>query len=211
MQLPDFAVVERRGRYYLLSDRFREGMDPLEMLRIANDLLTVATGIIGLGRLVRPEVVVLPHVVRWFGASRVTEIYHLDGLALESGTAGLPPRRRRVEFGAEDRPRVLRLALSSPTVATALAIRACSSLDWVGLYMIYEAIETDSGGQAELEAQKWASASELTRFRRTANALYRHAPGVFEPPARPMLFGDARDLMDRLLIAWIARKLRPPS
>jgi len=96
-------------------------------------------------------------------------------------------------------------------VAKALRLRNADNLDWVDLYRLYELIENDVG--RPMHQLGWASRSELDRFARTANSVAaagdkaRHGVERTHPPRKPMTFSHARELIDRIMKAWLGWKV----
>jgi len=85
-------------------------------------------------------------------------------------------------------------------------------LDWVGLYRIYEVIECDVNGMDTIIKNGWASKRSIKVFKRTANSPSiigddaRHGKEPSQPPVKPMLFSEARNLIESLILQWIKNK-----
>jgi len=104
----------------------------------------------------------------------------------------------------------LPLVAQDPVVAKALRLRDADDLDWVDLYRLYEVIENDVGHL--MHRLGWASRNELNRFARTANSVAaagdkaRHGVERNDPPPNPMSLAHARELIDRIMRAWLEWK-----
>lgn len=100
-------------------------------------------------------------------------------------------------------------ALFNEEVAKALRLRNAGSLSWADLYRLYEVLESGAGGKDFIISRGWASETEITRFRRTANSVKatgdsaRHGVESTEPPPKPMKLSEGRTLVDRLLEQWL--------
>jgi hypothetical protein len=87
--------------------------------------------------------------------------------------------------------------------------------DWVGLYRIYEVIENDVGGSNFITSNHWATKSSLKSFKHTANSPKaigdnaRHGKEPNAPPPKPMLFSEARALIETLVHHWLRAKQSP--
>lgn len=106
---------------------------------------------------------------------------------------------------------LLVLATTDNAVAKALRLRNEDSIGWVGLYRIYEVIESNMGRSAIL-ANGWATDADIRLFKHTANSVAaagdqaRHGKETGTPPAKPLTLSEARTLVDTLLRAWLAYK-----
>jgi hypothetical protein len=113
-------------------------------------------------------------------------------------------------------PRIIllaQLAASDAAVAKAFRLHADEgSKSWVGLYRIYEVVEADVGGQAALAKRSWGSASDLKRFKHSANSVTvagdtaRHGKEIEKPPKHPMSLDEAAAFVGYVLQAWLASK-----
>lgn len=80
---------------------------------------------------------------------------------------------------------------------------------WASLFLIYEAIRDNVGGQVELEKYDFVSIQELREFRFAANTCrvisegIRHATPLNSsiPPHIPLL--DAHQIVNRLTVGWL--------
>lgn len=120
-------------------------------------------------------------------------------------TAPEPPRAR--DWHA--------LSATDANVRDALRILGTGDLDWIGLYKVYEIIRHDVGGQAAITSAGWADASEISAFGASANRPdvsgdeARHARLPGSPPKLTLSLHDARQLVRRIVEAWLVSKTRP--
>lgn len=112
-------------------------------------------------------------------------------------------------------PAVRTAAISARDAAVAKAMRLLAAADagtWVGLYRIYEVIESDVGGQAVLGQKPWGSETDQDRFKHSANSVTvagdhaRHGKEYRQPPKDPMTLEEAGAYVDGVLKGWIASK-----
>ncbi len=121
-----------------------------------------------------------------------------------------PDGTAEVQGPADAISRWLPVASKDPNIAWALRLRNVGTLDWVDLYRLYGVIEGDMG--ARIYELGWASRNELERFARTANSVSaagdraRHGKERTSPPRKPMDLSAARELVDRLMRAWLEWK-----
>jgi len=73
-------------------------------------------------------------------------------------------------------------------------------------------VRDDIGGLKEIVERGWATKASLELMERTANSPgavgleARHGVERTEPPRRPMLLADARNMIRSISIAWLDRK-----
>lgn len=90
---------------------------------------------------------------------------------------------------------------------------------WASLYLIYETIRDNVGGQTELERYDFVTGQELRDFRFAANTCrvisegIRHATLLDESTPPHILLSDARQIINKLTIAWLdaRRKIQASS
>jgi hypothetical protein len=70
---------------------------------------------------------------------------------------------------------------------------------WFELYKSFECLRDWAGGEPSLEAKNWVPPGDFERLRRTANSLFRHRPGKYEPPKVPMTLKEAREMIGALI------------
>jgi len=79
---------------------------------------------------------------------------------------------------------------------------------WASLYLVYDAIKDEVGGQAALEKMDWVKKSELSDFRYSANTSRqlkegaRHG-GIPDAPKPLITLSNATDIIERLARAWL--------
>lgn len=106
----------------------------------------------------------------------------------------------------------IRLADRDSNVATLFRLIAGKSLDWVGLYRIYEVILKDVGNKDAIVKNGWATEASLGRFKHTANSPAsigdeaRHGKETTAPPTKPMNFSEARSLVENIIHNWLNSK-----
>ena len=116
----------------------------------------------------------------------------------------------RTHRPADPISKLLPVTMQDSIVATALRLRDADDLEWGDLYCIHEVIRMDVGGL--IQKLGWASRNEIKRFRHTANSVAaagpraRHAIETTQPPPKPMPLSDARELIDRIMKAWLSWK-----
>jgi hypothetical protein len=83
---------------------------------------------------------------------------------------------------------------------------------WAELYKVGEALHAAIGSD-EIVARGWASEAELRLFRKTANHQdaagrdARHARKAGkDAPSSPMALEEARELIRRIVFAWLTEK-----
>ncbi len=102
---------------------------------------------------------------------------------------------------------LLRAASLSPRARDALAIVGRPNLTWSELYLLFELVQADVGGQM-LELG-WISRDDANLFTHTANSYStlrgdgRHGKDKGRPPAHPMAHGVATTVVCGLLLAWL--------
>ena len=102
---------------------------------------------------------------------------------------------------------LIRAASLSPRAHDALSIVGRPSLTWSELYLLFELVQADVGGQMfDLD---WISRSDANLFTHTANSYStlrsdgRHGKDRGDPPAHPMQHGVAVTLVRGLVLAWL--------
>ncbi len=107
---------------------------------------------------------------------------------------------------------LIRAALLSPRARDALIIVGRPSLTWSELYILFELVQADVGGQ--MFDLGWISPNDANLFTRTANSYStlrsdgRHGKDRGEPPAHPMQHSIAATLVFGLVLAWIRHVYR---
>ncbi len=101
----------------------------------------------------------------------------------------------------------IRAALLSPRARDALVIIGRPTLTWSELYILFELVQADVGGQ--MFDLGWISRNDADLFTYTANSYStlrsdgRHGKDRGDPPAHPMQHGVAVTLVCGLVLAWL--------
>jgi hypothetical protein len=207
MNAPELLVVERDGSFYLESMGFEHLSSPPDVLAAARRLIDALSGLARLKMpLIRPFTATAVVERDDSGATKTHQFVFPESARLRlrafaptvTVTGGAPAASPAPSsLGAE-------LALDDERVASALRIYG-QEPTWVGLYQVWDVIQP--------EAKAWVSASDIERFRWTANnfralgSAARHARLDWKPPANPMSLEEAARLIGGLLERWLAEKL----
>lgn len=112
---------------------------------------------------------------------------------------------------ADEVPNWVTIGLQNSSVEKVLRLYG-QELDWVGLYRIYEVIECDIKGMDKIIANDWASKRSIKSFKHTANSPSiigddaRHGKEPNQAPTKPMLFSEARNFIEHLILQWMKNK-----
>lgn len=102
---------------------------------------------------------------------------------------------------------LVRAASLAPRARDALSIVGRPTLTWSELYLLFELVQADVGGQ--MFDLGWISRNDANLFTRTANSYStlrsdgRHGKDRGDPPAHPMQHGIAVTLVCGLVLAWL--------
>jgi hypothetical protein len=102
---------------------------------------------------------------------------------------------------------LMHAASLSPRANDALIIVGRPTLTWSELYLLFELVQADVGGQ--MFDLGWISRSDANLFTHTANSYStlrsggRHGKDRGDPPAHPMQHGVAVTLVCGLVLAWL--------
>lgn len=102
------------------------------------------------------------------------------------------------------------LAREHSLISRALALYGAVDHNYRNLYMILEVIKEDCGSWNQLFQRGWASKSKIKNFKQTANSYEavgrksRHGSRDTPPPKKPISLDEAKELIDRILVNWIA-------
>lgn len=206
-------------RYVLRLDAFRTCSDSTEVLEAAERQLVILSGIL---KLVRnsTESLMTGAVFRRRNGGRDVFVHVRDTIKVkiemgEPVVTVTDAEGNVVSKPEEQAPAVRIAAISARDAAVAKAMRLLAAADagtWVGLYRIYEVIESDVGGQAELGQKPWGSETDQDRFKHSANSVTvagdhaRHGKEYRQPPKDPMTPEEAGAFVDGVLKGWIASK-----
>ncbi len=97
-------------------------------------------------------------------------------------------------------------------VGRALGLFGSLEPTWKNLYLVFEVIVESIGGQNALEAKGWVPASDIRRYKQTANSYRaigreaRHAKLSFQPPPNPMSLNEAHELVRTILSVWLEER-----
>lgn len=132
----------------------------------------------------------------------------------------LPPAKTRSFFTATVRigDKVLPTALDKWTalsngddkVKKVLLLFGNEDHNWDNLYKIFEIVESDVGGK--MISNGWITKTQKDRFTNTANSSAalgveaRHGNNRYAPPKKPMMKGEAIDLISNLVKRWLRQK-----
>ena len=102
---------------------------------------------------------------------------------------------------------LLLAALNSNGAHDALVIVGRQDLTWSELYLLFELVQADVGGQ--MYERGWISTADADLFTHTANSYTalrsagRHGNDRGDPPINPMQHADAVSLVRALVLAWL--------
>jgi hypothetical protein len=212
---PDLRVVEESDGYYLRSDRFEAYEKAGQVRALAQDMLERLVGAAKLERSnFRP--IKQGSIVRKDDDGRMDRHVFLEGVI--NGVSKVSVKKLGSD-GTEETPQAPRpgiwaaIAEYDEKVHQALRFWAKDPDDWGNLFKIWEVIESDLG--SDIFRHGWASKKEVERFTHTANSPEalgdeaRHAKKRGQPPAKPMTIGEAKQLINGLLVKWIETKTLP--
>ena len=206
----DIRVVKEQERYYLTSSQLDSPPPEKTLYELAPDLLTRVNG---LGRVndpgFRPVALTMTfqegeHKHHVLVAGTIEVRSNISVAAVVTATDGTPPPQ-----APPAGPQHVEVAGIDADVAQALTIMGQPEpLGWVALYKVYEIIRASSQLRNALLAAGLTD-RDLRTFTHTANHPDasgldgRHARSAQEPPTDPMPLERARELVSRLVRAWI--------
>lgn len=210
---------ESDEEYLLRLDEFNTCVDSTEVLELAERQLVILSGILKFIRS-SPDPIRVGAVFRRRGGGRDVFVHVRDVLRirLELGdpvVTVMDANGNVVSAPEAPAPAVRLAALCAADQSVAKVMRLLAAPDartWVGLYRIYEVVESDVGGQAALGQKLWGSATDQDRFKHSANSVTvagdhaRHGNERTLPPRSPMTLDDAGAYVDGLLRGWLASK-----
>jgi len=211
---------ERVDGFLYESDSFAACQTSEDVLKLANDELSVLSGVL---KMVRDS----PEPLRTGGVYRRNAAGGRDVFLQIQETL-----HARAEFGEvtvtvtdadgnvitrpAPLPRTVTIALLAATdTAVAKAMRLLAAPDhksWVGMYRLHEVIEADVGSENALKKRGWGSAQDLKRFKHSANSVTvagdsaRHGKEVEQPPKHPMSVDEAAAYLNYVLQLWLSSK-----
>ncbi len=204
--------IAQSGKEYVLRSSQFERLDSAASVR--ESAIELVTALSGSARLAlgAQEAIDVGAAVYRVGPDGKRDITVLVGQAVLHARA-LPitvVHGTQIHRPADPISKWLPLVTQDLVVAKALRLRNAGDLDWVDLYRLYEVIENDVGHL--MHQLGWASRNELERFARTANSVAaagdkaRHGVERTDPPRKRMSLSHARELIDRIMKAWLAWK-----
>jgi hypothetical protein len=122
--------------------------------------------------------------LRMVGGSAVAVVITRDGKEVVPEPAPSKPQRW------------MKAAEANELLADALTYY--SRGEWFDVYKSVECLEALSNYQ-DLLSEAGVSKGDVTSLTHTANSLYRHRKGAFDPPENPMTLKEAQHLIGRLL------------
>ncbi len=211
---------ERDGVFLYGSDSFAACQTSEEVLKLANDELSVLSGVL---KMVRdsPEPLRMGAVYRRNAAGGRDIFLHIQETLharAEFGevTVTVTDADGNVITRPAPPPRTVTVAqLAATDTAVAKAMRLLAAPDhksWVGMYRIHEVIEADVGSENALKKRGWGSAHDLKRFKHSANSVTvagdsaRHGKEVEQPPKHPMSVDEAAAYLNYVLQLWLSSK-----
>lgn len=95
---------------------------------------------------------------------------------------------------------------------TDLLVHASKNGDWIEMYKVIEKVIQIFGGEPALRkalaAENTISAKSVFQLKRTANYYHRHASGKSLPPANPISFTEAKEIIAKLIQFTFATRTR---
>jgi len=210
----DFAVGQDDTGFFLTSGAFEEWDDPAEVRRSATEIVELLNG---LGRLAWGEFqpIALGAAIerdRGDGTRRAMLV------ATETASTRAKAYAAVVSGGGVPQPDpnrgllapLLTLAQRTEPVQRALGFLSGPEVTWNDLYRAAEVVQEDVGGAMFTDG--WVEKGRFDWFTGTAQSYSvlgrdaRHGRDRHEPPSPPMTFGEARQVILGLVLAWIKWK-----
>ncbi|HZM84999.1 MAG TPA: hypothetical protein VFF31_00455 [Blastocatellia bacterium] len=204
-------VAERDGAFELVISVAIIGDNYEPVRAFAEEQLDLINGV---GRLLGQAFRPLSLADKLFGIDAAGTVVHT---VLAVGTAEMRVKagsvRAVVGGKVQPDPReaaaspLLRAASLSPRARDALTIVGRPALTWSELYLLFELVQADVGGQ--MFDRGWISRADADLFTHTANSYStlrsdgRHGKDRGEPPAQQMLHGVATKIVCGLVLAWL--------
>lgn len=198
----DIAAIEEAGNIFLVGPRFEALGSAEKVYAAARDALDKLTGalLLFMSNIHRPT---------------IGGVFHEDAkgtrhaFVFVSGIASARSKLHAVLGGGgttssqTQAQHVLSAAKKNSHFEAALALWGDPIRTWPRLYRILEEIE--HGLRKHVDRAKLCSATQRTRFTRSANAAEvagvdsRHASGQFKPPSNPMTLDQANSFVSAIL------------
>lgn len=211
--------VSHNGQEYVLtSNQFVSLEDPHEVRQKARDIVTRLDGAtrllldtsqsIQVGNVYRRREDGKSEII-WFGETVNVRV----GMSMPTVKLTYPDGMVKEIHATDPVKQWLGMSFKDEEVAKVLQIRSRGILDWVNLYRIFEIIDSDVGGLDTIASKGWSTRRSMKLFKHTANS-----PGAIgldarhghekksTPPTNPMSISDARELIKRIVYAWLQSK-----
>jgi hypothetical protein len=217
---PTVIAESDSGQAYVLRlDAFSACKDSTEVLELAERQLVILSGILKLERN-SPGAIQAGAVFRRRNGGRDVFVHVRDTIKVMVEMGEPVVTVTDAHGNLVSKPEVL-----APAVSIAALCATDSSVEkvmrlfaapdartWVGLFRIYEVVESDTGGQANLARMAWGTANAQERFKHSANSVTvagddaRHGKEHTEPPKNPMTLDEAGAYVEQLVRAWLGSK-----
>jgi hypothetical protein len=168
----------------------------------------------GVGRLLNPKFRVVSVTNKVLGVDGAGVVCHT---VIAVGTAEIRMKAGAVQvvLGGQIQPDpakglalpLIQAASCSVRAHDALVIVGRQDLTWSELYLLFELVQGDVGGH--MHDRGWISEADADLFSHTANSYSvlrsagRHGKDRGTPPAKPMEYAVAVDLVRKLVLAWL--------
>lgn len=212
----ELCITKENDGFSLKSSNFNQLNDANEVKEKAEELLLSIFGAARVAfRMQRPLVVNAVIKVNDDGTKLTTRFLSDTMYASSSISLTITRNNGTVEeiHQADPIPEWINIAQNDENVAKVLRLMGKGSIDWVGLYRIYDVIEHDVGGIPNIVSNGWTSRNQIERFRHTANSvgaigdLARHGVETTDPPPNPMPFSEAESLINTIIHNWLHTKV----
>jgi hypothetical protein len=207
----DCLIAERQEGFFLHSSLFDSVTRPWSVWRTCEDLLVCVRALALLGVYDR---IAIKQNSLWFtnGDGELEECRlgpRLGSCGLSYFTTDSDPFR---DPGAV--PKFISLYFSNANVRRALTLWDHSTEDWFTFCKLLEIFRKEPTAYAAAVKATGTGKREIALLERTANSeegaglvAARHAKPEYTPPKKPMRRGEAHNIMEKLLVAWL--KIQP--
>lgn len=212
LTLPELCIIEEENLYYLKSTNFNQLKNADEVRNKAEEILSLINGASRLALGTRKPIT-MDSVVKITDDGREEKTYfELEKTVTMRDSVGATIDGREVHQ-ADPIPDWIKVAQSNKNVAKVLRLIGNFGYDWVNLYRIYEIIESDVGGSSKITQKGWATKKAIRRFKHTVDSVgaigdpARHGMEETQPPKNPMIFSEAKSLIETILYNWLRSKI----
>jgi hypothetical protein len=216
LRSPDLSVIEEDGSYYLTSAEFNSLTDAGDVLRRAKRLIPLLNGAakLWLGNFGALDIGAVARVGEEGKHHQFIfpESITLQGRGRLRAVADVTPGDSKESL---PKPTVLQswveVAARDAKVEKALRIFGSRAHNWVNLYNVYEAIQSDVGLK-KITDDGWATKTRIRLFKHTADSEAavgddaRHGHQKDRPPKNPMSLSEAKALIETILRRWLLSK-----